>query len=70
MNEFFDCKLCSLFDIRVKLNLFNIDDLSLSVTTTIKDHDTNSNREDDTLMTVDFNCEVNSKFIRIHDHHG
>lgn len=47
MSEFFDYKLCSFFDIKVKLNLFNIDDLNLSDIITIKDHDTNNNREDD-----------------------
>jgi len=68
MSEFFDCRLCSLFDIRVKLDLLNIDDLSLSDTKTIEVHDTNSNREDDILMIVDSDCEVDSKLIRVYDH--
>ncbi len=68
MSEFFDCKLCSLFNIRVKLDLLNIDDLSLSDTTTIEDHDMNSNHEDDIWMIVDSDCEVDSKLIRLHDH--
>jgi hypothetical protein len=68
MSEFFDCRLCSLFDIRVKLDLLNINDLSLSDTTTIEDHDTNSNREENTLMIVDSDCGVDSKLIRLHDH--
>jgi len=61
MGGFFGCRLCSLFDIRVKLNLLNVDDLSLSDTTTIRDHDTNSNREDDTLIMIDSGCGVDSK---------
>ena len=68
MSEFFNCRLCSLFDIRVKLDLLNINDLSLSDTTTIEDHDMNSNREENTLMIVDSDCEVDSKLIRLHDH--
>jgi len=68
MSEFFDCRLCSLFDTRVKLDLLNIDDLSLSDSKTIEDHDTNSNREDDTLMIVDSDCGVDSKPIRVYDH--
>jgi len=68
MGEFFDCRLCSLFDIRVKLDLLNIDDLSLSDSKTIEDHDTNSNREDDTLMIVDSDCGVDSKPTRVYDH--
>ena len=69
MNKFFDCRLCSFFDIRVKLNLFNVNDLSLNNITTIKIHDINSNREDDFLIIVDFKCEVNSKLIRIYNYH-
>ncbi len=68
MSGFFNYKLCSLFDIRVKLNLLNINDLSLSDTITIKDHDTNSNRKENTLMIIDSDCEVNSKLIKLHDH--
>ena len=68
MSEFFNCRLCSLFDIRVKLDLLNINDLSLSNTTTIEDHHMNSNREENTLMIVDSDCEVDSKLIRHHDH--
>ncbi len=68
MGEFFDCRLCSLFDTRVKLDLPNINDLNLSDTTTIGDHDTNSNREENIVMIVDFDCEVDSKFTRLHDH--
>ena len=34
----------------------------------IKDHDINSNNEDDILMTVNSDCEVNNKLIRIRDH--
>ncbi len=68
MSEFFDCRLCFLFDIRVKLDLLNINDLSLSDTTTIEDHDMNSNHEENTLMIVDSDCEVDSKLIRLHDH--
>jgi len=70
MGGFFGCRLCSLFDTRVKLDLPNIDDLSLSDTTTIGDHDTNSNREDDTWMVVDSDCGVDSKPTRLHDHDG
>ena len=68
MSEFFDYRLCFFFDIKVKLDLLNINNFSLSDTTTIEDHDTNSNREENILMIVDFNCEVNSKFIRLHDY--
>ena len=68
MSEFFDCRLCFLFDIRVKLNLLNINDLSLSNTTMIEDHHMNSNHEENTLMIVDSDCEVDSKLIRHHDH--
>ena len=68
MGEFFDCRLCSLFDTRVKLDFPNINDLSLSDTTTIEDHDMNSNRKEDTLMIVNFDCEVDSKPTRLHDH--
>ncbi len=68
MSEFFDCRLCSLFNIKVKLDLLNINDFSLSDTTMIEDHDTNSNHEENTLMIVDSDCEVDSKLIRLHDH--
>ncbi len=68
MGGFFGCRLCSLFDTRVKLDLPNIDDLSLSDSKTIEDHDTNSNREDDILMIVDSDCGVDSKPTRVYDH--
>ena len=68
MSEFFDCRLCFFFDIRVKLDLFNMNNFSLNDITTIEDHDTNSNREENTLIIVDFDCEVDNKLIKLHDH--
>ena len=70
MGGFFGCRLCSLFDTRVKLDLPNVDDLSLSDTTMIRDHDTNCNREDDTLMMVDSGCGFDSKPTMLYDHDG
>lgn len=67
MGGFFGCRLCSLFDTRVKLVLPNIDDLSLSDTKTIGDDDMNSNCEDDTLMIVDSDCGIDSKPNTVHD---
>ena len=68
MSEFFDYKLCFLFNIKIKFNFFNINDFSLNDIITIKDHDTNSNREKNTLIIINFNCEVSNKLIRFHDH--
>ena len=68
MSGFFGYRLCPLFDIRVKLNLPNINDLSLSDTTTIKDHDTSNNHEDDILMIINSDYEVNNKFIRVYNY--
>ena len=70
MSEFFNCRLCFFFNIKVKLDLFSINNFSLNNTTTIEDHNTNSNREKNTLMIVDSNCEVDNKFIKFHDYNN
>ena len=67
MSGFFGCRLCSLFDIRVKLDISNIDDLSLNDIKITEDRGINSNRVDDNLMIVDSDCEINSMLKTIHD---
>ena len=35
----------------------------------IKDYDINNNRKNDILIIINFNYEVNNKFIKIHNHY-
>lgn len=64
MNEFFDCRLCFLFDTKVKLDFFNIQDLKLNDVTRIKNHENN------TLIIIDSDCKINNKLNMIHDHNS
>ena len=59
MNAFFGCRLCSLFDIRVKLDLPNIDDISLNDSKVLRDNSTNNKLKDDILMTFNPDCDSN-----------
>jgi len=42
----------------------------LSDITTIENHDTNSNRKENTLIIVNSNCEVDSKPTRLHNYNN
>ena len=65
MGVLFGCRLCTLFDTRVKLDLPNIDDLSLD-DKVVRVDGANSKLRDQNSMVFDFDCESN-KPRRIHN---
>lgn len=64
MNAFFDCRFCSLFDIKIKLDLFNVDDISFNDNKMLKDNNTNNKFKNDILMIFNLDCD-NNKFKMI-----
>ena len=66
MGAFFGCRLCSLFDTRVKLDLPNIDDISLNDSKVFRENSANSKFKDDNWMVFNPDCDIN-KLRMIHD---
>lgn len=68
MGAFFDCRLCSLFDTRVKLDLPNIDDISLNDSKVFRENNANSKFKDDNWMIFNPDCDSNKlRMIRNSD---
>lgn len=66
MGAFFGCRLCSLFDTRVKLDLLKIDDLSSDDGKVVRDNGANNKLKDNNSIVFDSDCQSN-KPRKIHN---